>query len=152
MGGFYYEELEVGSVHEHAIRRTITESDNVLYNSLTLNLQRLYLDADHSAHGPWGKPLVNPLLTLSNVIGMHVPEMTAGTTHGNLGMSEMEFPTPVFAGDTLRSRTTVTSKRPSKSHPDSGVVVFLHEGLNQRDEVVLRCKRAGLMLNRPNRG
>ena len=79
---------------------------------------------------------------------MHVLEITAGTTHGNLGMTDVEYPAPVYHGDTLRGRTTVVSKRPSKSHPQSGVVIFLHEGLNQRGEVIMRCNRAGLMIMR----
>jgi acyl dehydratase len=146
--GLYYEEFTVGRVYEHAIRRTITEFDNVFYCSLTLNLSPIYLDHEAASKGLWKKPIVNPFLILSNVIGMHVPEMTAGTTHGNLGMTNLEYPVPVFHGDTIRSRTTVVSKRPSKSHPQSGVVIFLHEGLNQRDEVIMRCNRAGLMIMR----
>lgn len=146
--GLYYEELIVGRVYDHAVRRTITESDNVLYCSLTLNLSPVYLNHEAAAEGPWKKPLVNPFLILSNIIGMHVLDMTAGTTHGNLGMTDLEYPNPVFHGDTLRSRTTIVSKRPSKSHPQSGVVIFLHQGLNQRDEVIMRCHRAGLMIMR----
>ena len=146
--GLFYEELTVGRVYEHAICRTITEFDNVLYCSLTLNLSPVYLDHEAAAKGPWKKPLVNPLLILSNIIGMHVLEITAGTTHGNLGMTDIEFPAPVFPGDTLHGRTTVVTKRPSKSHPQSGVVIFLHEGLNQRGEVIMRCNRAGLMIMR----
>lgn len=146
--GLFYEELEVGRVYEHAVRRTITEFDNVIYCSLTLNLSPIYLDHSAAAETPLKKPLVNPLLVLSNVMGMQVLELTAGTTHGNLGMTGVEFPAPVFHGDTLRARTTVLSKRRSKSHPHSGIVIFLHEGLNQRDEVVMRCERAGLMIMR----
>ncbi|MCC7272991.1 MAG: MaoC family dehydratase, partial [Alphaproteobacteria bacterium] len=148
MAGRFYEEFEVGRVYDHAMRRTITESDNVLYCSLTLNILPAYLDHAAAAQTPWGRPVVHPLLILSNIIGMHVPEMTAGTTHGNLGMTDIEYPLPVFYGDTLHSRTTVVSKRLSKSHPEAGVVIFRHEGLNQRDEVVMRCNRAGLMLRR----
>lgn len=142
MAGRFYEELEVGAVFEHAMRRTMTESDNVLYCSLTMNLQPAYLD--YAA----GKPQVHPLLVLSTIIGMHVPEMTAGTTHGNLGMTDVEYPNPVFYGDTLRSRTTIRSKRLSQSRPGSGVVIFRQEGLNQRDEVVIAFDRAGFMLLR----
>ena len=148
MAGLFYEDFEVGRVHEHAMRRTMTESDNVLYCSLTMNLSPIYLDCAAAAATPFGRPLVHPLLILSTIIGMHVPEMTAGTTHGNLGMTDIEYPVPVFYGDTLHSRTTIQSKRLSRSHPDSGIVVFRQEGLNQRDEVVMRCDRAGLMLRR----
>lgn len=148
MAGLYYEELQVGSVHNHAVRRTVTEFDNVLFSTLTLNLEPLYLDAEFASRSEWGRPLVNKILVMAIIIGMHVPEITAGTTHGNLGMTEFEFPAPVFYGDTLRARTTVVDKRPSRSRPDSGVVTFLHEGLNQQDQIVMRCKRDGLMLKR----
>ncbi|MGE0716831.1 MAG: MaoC family dehydratase [Alphaproteobacteria bacterium] len=148
MAGRYYEELEVGQIFEHAMRRTMTESDNVLYCSLTMNLQPAYLDYEAAAGTRWGKPQVHPLLVISTIIGMHVPEMTAGTTHGNLGMTDVEYPNPVFYGDTLRSRTTIKSKRLSKSRPGSGVVIFHQEGLNQRDEIVIAFDRAGFMLLR----
>jgi acyl dehydratase len=148
MAGLFYEDFEVGAVYEHAMRRTMTESDNVLYCSLTMNLSPIYLDYAASAETPLKRPMVHPLLILSTIIGMHVPEMTAGTTHGNLGMTDVEYPRPVFFGDTLHSRTTIQSKRPSKSRPDTGIVIFRQEGLNQRDEVVMRCDRAGLMLRR----
>ncbi|HEX2891180.1 MaoC family dehydratase [Vineibacter terrae] len=148
MSGLFYEELEVGRTYEHSVRRTVTEADNVLYCGLTMCLSPAYLDHEAAARSKWKKPLVNPFLILSNIIGMHVIEMTAGTTHGNLGMTDLEFPVPVHPGDTLRSRTTIKSKRPSKSQKGSGIVIFLHEGVNQRDEVVMRCDRAALMIMR----
>lgn len=148
MAGLFYEELEVGRTYEHSVRRTITEFDNVLYCGLTMSLSPFYLDHEAAARSKWKKPLVNPFLVLSNVIGMHVIEMTAGTTHGNLGMTDLEFPTPVHPGDTIHSRTTIKSKRPSKSQAGAGIVIFLHEGVNQRGDVVMRCDRAALMIMR----
>jgi acyl dehydratase len=148
VAGKFYEEFEVGAVFDHVTRRTITESDNILYNSMTMNMEPLHLDAVYAAATRWQRPIVNPLITLSIVIGMHVPDMTAGTTHGNLGMTDMEYPVPVYPGDTIRSRTTIAEKRESKSYPDCGIVTFLQEGINQRDEVVFSCKRAGLMLKK----
>jgi acyl dehydratase len=148
MPGKYYEELTVGSIHDHAIRRTVCEFDNVLYSSMTMNLAPAFLDVTADVNAETQRQQINPFLILSIVIGAHVPEMTAGTTHGNLGITKLEFPNPVFAGDTLHSRTTVLSKRPSRSRKDSGIVIFLHEGLNQRDEVIMRGERAALMLFR----
>jgi acyl dehydratase len=151
MSGLFYEELEVGKIYEHSVRRTITEFDNVLYCGLTMSLSPIYLDHEAAAKSKWKRPLVNPFLVLSNIIGMHVIEMTAGTTHGNLGMTDLEFPTPVHPGDTVRSRTTIKSKRPSKSQNGAGIVIFLHEGVNQHGDVVMRCDRAALMIMRDAR-
>ena len=146
--GLYYDEYTVGQEFHHAWTRTVTEMDNVLICSLTMNVQPLHLDAHHAATTEYGKPLVNSLFTLGLIIGMSVNDTTFGTTLSNMKM-EASFPKPVFAGDTLRSRTRVVSMRESKSRPNAGIIEFEHTGLNQRDEVVALCKRAALMLKRP---
>ena len=149
MAGLYVEQFEIGSVFEHEIRRTVTEADNVWFCAATFNPARIHIDAEYCAATEFGKPLVNSIFTLGLVIGLSVQETTFGTTIANLGMTEVTFPKPVFAGDTIRSRTTVLEKRNSRSRPDSGIVTFRHEGLNQRDEVVCRCTRQALMLRKP---
>jgi acyl dehydratase len=149
MAGLYVEQFEIGSVFEHEIRRTVTEADNVWFCAATFNPARIHIDAEYCAATEFGKPLVNSIFTLGLVIGLSVQETTFGTTIANLGMTEVTFPKPVFAGDTIRSRTTVLEKRNSRSRPDSGIVTFLHEGLNQRNEVVCRCTRQALMLRKP---
>jgi acyl dehydratase len=146
MPGLYFEELEPGVVIEHATRRTVTETDNVLFCALTLNLAPLHLDAEYSKDSIYGQRLVNSLYILGLVTGITVPDTTQGTTLGNLGFQEVTFPKPVFHGDTIRVRTEIVSKRESKSRNDSGIVFFRHYGINQRDEVVCDCARAGLML------
>jgi len=149
MAGLYVEQFEIGRVFEHEIRRTVTEADNVWFCAATFNPARIHIDAEYCAATEFGKPLVNSIFTLGLVIGLSVQETTFGTTIANLGMTEVTFPKPVFAGDTIRSRTTVLEKRNSRSRPDSGIVTFLHEGLNQRNEVVCRCTRQALMLRKP---
>jgi len=149
MAGLYVEQFEIGSVYEHEIRRTVTEADNVWFCAATFNPARIHIDAEYCAATEFGKPLVNSIFTLGLVIGLSVQETTFGTTIANLGMTEVTFPKPVFAGDTIRSRTTVLEKRNSRSRPDSGIVTFLHEGLNQRNEIVCRCTRQALMLRKP---
>ena len=149
MAGLYVEQFEIGSVFEHEIRRTVTEADNVWFCAATFNPARIHIDAEYCAATEFGKPLVNSIFTLGLVIGLSVQETTFGTTIANLGMTEVTFPKPVFASDTIRSRTTVLEKRNSRSRPDSGIVTFLHEGLNQRNEVVCRCTRQALMLRKP---
>ena len=149
MPGLYYEELEVGLVIDHATRRTVTETDNVLFCSLTLNLAPLHLDAEYSKESIYGQRLVNSLFILGLITGITVPDSTQGTTLGNLGFEDVKFPKPVFHGDTIHVRTEVIDKRESKSRTDSGIVFFRHYGINQRDEIVCECKRAGLMLKRP---
>jgi acyl dehydratase len=149
MAGLYVEQFEIGRVFEHEIRRTVTEADNVWFCAATFNPARIHIDAEYCATTEFGKPLVNSIFTLGLVIGLSVQETTFGTTIANLGMTDVTFPKPVFAGDTIRSRTTVLEKRNSRSRPDSGIVTFRHEGLNQRDEIVCRCTRQALMLRKP---
>ena len=145
MAGLYYEEFEVGRVFEHALSRTVTDHDNISFSLMTLNTQPLHIDHHFSEGTEWGKPLFNSIYTLAIMIGMSVTDTTLGTTIGNLGMTEVKFPKPVFAGDTLRARTEIISKRESASRPNAGIVEFEHTCLNQRGEVVAVCRRTGLM-------
>ena len=149
MAGLYFEEFHEGQVFEHSMTRTVTEADNVLFTCLTMNPQPLHLDAEFAKTTEFGRPLVNSIFTLGLVIGMTVGDTTLGTTIGNLGMSNVAFPKPVFHGDTLRVRSIVKSKRQSKSRPDAGIVTFLHEGLNQKNELVCSTVRQALMMKRP---
>jgi len=149
MAGLYYEEFKVGMKFEHPWTRTVTEMDNILFSSLTMNVQPLHLDAHFSAKTPYGKQLVNSIFTLGLIIGISVNDTTTGTTLGNLGMTEVRFPKPVFHGDTLRATTEIIGMRESKSRPEAGIVEFLHRGLNQNDEEIAICKRQGMILKRP---
>lgn len=148
MPGLYYEEFEVGMVFDHATRRTVTEFDNMQFCAMTLNLAPLHLDYEYAKKSIYGQPLVNSLFTLGLVTGICMQDTTQGTTLGNLGFEETKFPGPVFYGDTIRVRTEVLRMRESKSRDDSGIVTFRHQGINQRDQVVVDCVRAGLMLKR----
>jgi acyl dehydratase len=147
--GRWFEDLTPGLVIEHAITRTVTEGDNTLFSVLTMNPQPLHLDESFAATTEFGSRLVNSLFTLSLLIGLSVYETTHGTTVANLGFEEIAFPTPVFPGDSIYARTEVVSARPSSSRPGQGIVVFDHQGFNQRDELVARCRRSALMRRRP---
>src|SRR5437879_2257926 len=149
MAGLYFEEFSEGQVFEHALSRTVTEMDNVLFTTLTMNPQPLHLDAEFAKTTEFGRPLVNSIFTLGLVIGMTVGDTNLGTTVANLGMSDVRFPKPVFHGDTIRARSTVVSVRKSRSRSDAGIVEFEHVGLNQRGEEVAICRRAALMKTRP---
>jgi acyl dehydratase len=149
MAGLYLEEFEVGMVIRHPIRRTITESDNMMFSMMTMNPQPLHIDFDHAEKSEWGRPLVNSLLTLGVMIGISVHDTTLGTTVGNLGMTDTVFPHPVFHGDTLRIETEVKSLRESRSKPDRGIVEFEHRAFNQHDVLVARTVRQAMMLRRP---
>lgn len=148
--GRWFEELVPGLVIQHAVRRTITESDNVGFTVMTMNPAWLHLDFDYAEHETeFGRPLVNSLLTLSLVVGISVHETTLGTTMANLGFREITFPAPVFHGDTLRVETEVLGSRASRSRPRQGITTFEHRAHTQRDELVCRATRDALMHRRP---
>ena len=147
--GRYFEELEPGAIYEHAVTRTVTETDNLLFSALTHNVQPLHLDEEFAKKSMYGTRLVNSNFTLGLVTGVSVPDLTLGTTAGNLGYEEIAFTAPVLVGDTLRAETEIVSKRESKSKPDMGIVKFEHRGFNQRGELVCRIVRNGLMLKLP---
>ncbi|MGC4250954.1 MAG: MaoC family dehydratase [Sphingobium sp.] len=148
MAGLYYEELEPGLVVEHSLRRTVAEYDNTLFSALTHNTAPLHLDEEYSKQTMWGQRLVNSMFTLSLVCGVIVAETTEGTTLGNLGFDGVKFPKPVFFGDTIRVRTEVVERRESAKYPHAGIVKFLHQGINQRGEVVCECYRSGMMMKK----
>jgi acyl dehydratase len=152
MAGLYFEQFAPGQVFRHAVTRTVTEMDNTLFSVMTLNMQPLHLDAHFSEKTEFGQRLVNSLFTLGLVIGISVSDTTLGTTIGNLGMTDVRFPKPVFHGDTLRVETEIVSVRESKSRPSAGIVEFEHRGYNQRDELVCICRRSGLMRRQPAAG
>jgi acyl dehydratase len=146
MAGRYFEQFELNQKFRHDIRRTVTETDNVLFTTMTHNPAAIHLDAEYCKGTEFGKPLMNSVFTLGLMVGISVGDTTLGTTVGNLGWDEVRFPRPVFVGDTLHVETTVLEKRESRSRPDNGIVVFQHTAFNQRDEVVATCKRVALML------
>ena len=151
MAGLYFDELTVGQIFRHEIRRTITEADNVWFSALTHSPAYLHLDEEYCrAETEFGQRIVNSLFTLGLMIGITVNDTTLGTTVANLGMTDVRFPKPVFHGDTLRVRTKVVSVRESKSRPDAGIVEFAHSALNQRGEVVAECTRQALMRKKPH--
>ena len=150
MAGLWFEEFEEGQVFDHALSRTVTEADNMWFCNATLNTQPLHIDFHMAAETEFGQPLVNSLFTLGLMIGMTVTDTTLGTTIGNLAMTDVNFPRPVFHGDTIRSRTTIVSKRESKSRPKDGIVVFYHEAFKQNGDMVANCTRTALMRKKPS--
>ena len=149
MAGLYFEDFHEGQMFEHALSRTVTEMDNVLFSTLTLNPQPLHLDEEFAKTTEFGQRIVNSLFTLGLMIGMSVGDTTQGTTIANLGMNKVEFPKPVFHGDTIRARSIVRSLRASRSRPEAGVVEFEHQAFNQRGVMVATCLRAAFMKRRP---
>ena len=149
MPGKYFDELAVGHVFKHDPGRTVTETDNLLFSALSMNPQPLHLDAEFARATEFGQRLVNSLFTLALGVGLSVGDTTLGTTVGNLGFEKVEFPKPVFIGDTLRAETEVLALRESRSRPGQGIATFEHRAHNQRGELVMRCQRAALMLKKP---
>lgn len=149
MAGVWFDELAVGQVFHHPIRRTVTETDNILFSAMTHNPALLHLDEEYMKGTPFGQRLVNSAFTLGLMVGISVGDTTLGTAVANLGWDEVRFPTPLFHGDTVHVVTEVIELRESKSRPDQGIVTFLHRAYNQKDELVATCKRSGLQLKKP---
>lgn len=143
--GLYFEEFDPGVRYLHRPGRTVTESDNVLFTTLTMNTQALHLDAAWAATQPFGERLVNSMFTLSTMVGSSVGQLTQGTIVGNLGFTEVTFPHPLFHGDTLYTETEVVEKRLSASRPGQGIVSLRHTGKNQNGAVVALATRAVLV-------
>ena len=149
MAGLWYEQFELGDTIHHDIRRTVTETDNVLVTTLTHNPAALHLDAEYMKASEFGRVLVNSCFTLSLTIGVSVTDTTHLTAIANLGIDEVRFPAPVFVGDTLRFESGVCAMRESKSRPDAGIVTFEHRAINQDDQVVAIMKRSALIAKAP---
>ena len=145
MSGKFYEELQVGDEFVHLPARTVTETDNLLFTTLTVNTQPLHLDEEFAKRTVHGKILVNSIFTLGLVIGLSVSDTTLGTTIGNLGFDKTTFPNPVFIGDTISASTKVLEKRESKTKTDRGIVTFEHTARNQHNDIVCLCIRTGMM-------
>lgn len=149
MTGRWFEELPVGLTVEHAVRRTVTETDNVLFSSLTMNPHPLYLDAVAAAESSFGERIVNSVFVLGLLVGISTYELTMGTLAANLSYDSVEFPHPVLHGDTLHAVSHIVESRPSRSQPATGIVAFEHRALNQRDQLVATCVRRARMHRRP---
>ena len=148
MAGKYFEELNVGDMFSHEPSRTVTETDNLLFSTLTHNPQPLHIDAEFARASIHGQILVNSIFTLGLAVGLTVGDTTLGTTLGNLGFDKTTFPNPVFIGDTLTAHSKVVDKRESKSKADRGIVTFEHTLTNQRGEIVCSCMRGAMMMRK----
>jgi acyl dehydratase len=149
MSGRYFEDWRPGDTLAHQIRRTVTETDNLLISTLTHNPQPLHLDAEYAAGTEFGRIVVNGTFTFALMVGLSVGDTTLGTLVANLGYDKVVMPAPVFVGDTLRAETEVVEVRESKSRPQAGLVIFRHRLLNQRDVVVCACLRTALLQRKP---
>ncbi|MEI6483435.1 MAG: MaoC family dehydratase [Betaproteobacteria bacterium] len=150
MAGLYFEEFFIGQTFNHAIRRTVSEMDNVMFSALTHNPAALHLDEEYCKnHTEYGQRIVNSVFTLGLIVGVSVGDTTLGTTVANLGWDEVRFPKPLFHGDTVHVETEVLELRDSKSRPQNGIVIFEHRGYNQHNVLVASCKRSALMLRKP---
>ena len=145
MAGRFYDDWAVGDTIAHEIRRTVTETDNLLFTVMTHNPQPLHLDAEAARASEFGQILVNGTFTFALMVGLSVGDTTLGTLVANLGYDKLVMPKPVFIGDTLRAETEVHALKESRSRPDAGIVTFAHRLHNQRDEIVCQCLRSALI-------
>lgn len=149
MAGRYYDDWSIGDRIEHEIRRTVTETDNLLFSTMTHNPQPLHLDIEAAKASEFGRILVNGTFTFALMVGLSVGDTTLGTLVANLGYDKLVMPKPVFIGDTMRATSEVTELRDSKSRPDAGLVTFRHELINQQGEIVCQCLRTALLRRKP---
>lgn len=149
MAGRYFDEWQVGDRIVHDLRRTVTETDNLLVSTLTHNPQPLHLDADYAGATEFGRIVVNGTFTFALLIGISVGDTTLGTLVANLGYDKLVMPKPVFIGDTLHATSEVVRLKESKSRPNAGIVTFLHKAINQRGEIVCQCERLALIKKAP---
>ena len=149
MAGYYFDEFEVGQVFTHTIRRTVTETDNVLFSTMTHNPAPLHIDHEYMrTESEFGRPLVNSFFTLGLIVGISINDTTLGTTVANLGLEDVRFPAPLYVGDTVHVETEVVAARPSRSRPQNGILTLEHRGFNQHDILIATCRRNVLMLRR----
>lgn len=148
MAGRYYDAWQVGEQIVHEIRRTVTETDNLLFSTMTHNPQPLHLDVEAAKASEFGQIIVNGTFTFALMIGLSVGDTTLGTLVANLGYDKLVHPKPVFIGDTMRAETEVSELKDSRSRPNAGIVTFTHRLINQRDEIVCQCLRSALLLRR----
>lgn len=149
MAGRYFDQWAIGDRIVHEIRRTVTETDNLLFSTMTHNPQPLHLDAEAAKASEFGQILVNGTFTFALMVGLSVGDTTLGTLVANLGYDKLVHPKPVFIGDTMRAETEVAELKPSRSRPNAGIVTFMHQLINQRDEIVCQCLRSALLLRAP---
>jgi len=149
MAGRFFDQWRVGETLRHEIRRTVTETDNLLFSVMTHNPQPLHIDAEAARASEFGQILVNGTFTFALMVGLSVAETTLGTLVANLGYDKLVMPKPVFIGDTLRAETEIDELRESRSRPETGVVTFTHRLLNQHNEVVCSCLRSALVKKSP---
>jgi acyl dehydratase len=152
MAGYYFDEFVVGRVFQHTSRRTLTETDNVLFSTMTHNPAPLHIDHEYMrTQSEFGRPLMNSFFTLGLIVGISINDTTLGTTVANLGLENVRFPAPLFVGDTVHVESEVVALRPSKSRPTNGILTMEHRGFNQHDVLVAVCRRNILMLRAPGR-
>ena len=149
MAGKFFDQWQVGETVRHEIRRTVTETDNLLFSTMTHNPQPLHLDAEAAKASEFGRILVNGTFTFALMVGLSVGDTTLGTLVANLGYDKLVHPNPVFIGDTMRAETEVTDLKDSKSRPNAGIVTFTHRLINQRDQIVCQCLRSALLFRKP---
>lgn len=149
MAGKYFDDLEVGMVIRHDTGRTLTEMDNVLFSSLTMNTQPLHINEDFASRTQFGARIVNGIFTLGVVVGITVPDLTAGTIIANLGYENIRHPHPLYHGDTIYVETEIVAKRESQSKPDCGIITLKHTGKNQNGDVCIEVTRSAMFLKQP---
>jgi len=142
-----YEKFEVGQVFKHHWGRTIAESDNVLFTTLTMTFNPMYFNKEYAKRFAHDSVVVNPLLVFDVILGLSVEDLSEGGGPF-LSVDNLTFHKPVYPGDTLYAESAVIDKRESKSRPDYGIVGWKTVGKNQKGDIVLEYERRNLVPRR----
>lgn len=142
--GRFFEDFEIGSTYKHALRKTVTESDNNLFCLLTMNHNPLHLDTEYAVSQQHGEIVVVGTLVFSLIVGITVIDIS-GKAIANLEYDQIKHTSPVYIGDTLHAETEVLEKRTSKTKNDRGIIYVITRAFNQRNECVITFRRRVLI-------
>ncbi|MGI6852115.1 MaoC family dehydratase [Mesorhizobium sp. 1B3] len=149
--GLLYEDFEIGQVFEHHWGRTFNASDASTFGNMFMQMNPIFFNRPYAEALGYKDILIPPMFVFATVLGLSVEDLSeAGGPF--LGVDEVSFGAPVYAGDTVYSRSTVLSQRRTESRPGWGITEWHTIGTNQRGDEVVNFKRRNLSKCRTEEG
>jgi acyl dehydratase len=125
----------------------VTETDNVWFTNVTMNLNPMHFNETYASATEFGERLVDGTFVIALAVGMSVVDVSANAT-ANLGYDDVRHHAPVYHGDTLFAESEVLAKRDSDSREHVGIVTTELRAYNQNDVEVLSLTRTPMVLKR----